>query len=241
MTRDPFQSFVDLIQFDQKIVAAKQELEELLDTIDKIDQEIDQMNKQLHMALEIHRSMKKTVDEKERHMHVYDDQEKTVKKKLETVSSSKEYNSLMAELNQIKKNQHELEEQILSAWQQLEAAKRTYDQEFAKLDEKINNLEITKTTKKEMIDRLEQDIHWLEDQRNEHLVGIPDEWLEKYSLMREKIADPVVPVEHGSCSACFAMLPEPLMTLLRKKALLQCKGCFRFLYLPEVRSEGVQS
>lgn len=241
MARDPFQSFIDLIQFDQKIVAAKQERDELLATIDKIDQEISQMNNRINAALEINRSLKKIVDDKEHQMQVYDDQESTLKKKLETVAGTKEYNALTAELNQVKKQQHSLEDEILAAWQQLESSKRSYDQELKSLAESISNNEVAKTTKQEMADRLEQGIKRLEDERTQHVIGIPDEWLEKYSLMREKITDPVVPVEYGSCSACFHNIPEPTMMLLRKRALLQCKGCFRFLYLPEVRNEQVES
>jgi predicted nucleic acid-binding Zn-ribbon protein len=49
-------------------------------------------------------------------------------------------------------------------------------------------------------------------------------------MMRTRTADPVVPVLDGSCSACFHYLTEQDLLLIKKNKLMQCKGCYRFLY-----------
>lgn len=61
--------------------------------------------------------------------------------------------------------------------------------------------------------------------------GVPEEWLERYAMMRSRVSDPVVPVKDGLCSACFHQILAQDMILLRRNKLLQCKECYRFLYL----------
>ncbi len=64
--------------------------------------------------------------------------------------------------------------------------------------------------------------------------GVPNEWLEKYSHMRLRVIDPVVPVMFGGWSACSYAVTEQELVRLKRKALIQCKGCFRLLYMQEV-------
>jgi predicted nucleic acid-binding Zn-ribbon protein len=47
------------------------------------------------------------------------------------------------------------------------------------------------------------------------------------------VADPIVPVFDGSCSACFYAMTGQDMQELYKNKLLQCRGCYRFVYLPQ--------
>ena len=67
--------------------------------------------------------------------------------------------------------------------------------------------------------------------------GVPEEWLEKYEVMKGRVPDPAVPIMNGTCSACFYTLsPEDSLSLGRK-ALLQCKSCFRFIYKLEEKQK----
>ena len=59
---------------------------------------------------------------------------------------------------------------------------------------------------------------------------LPDEWLGKYEHMRGRVADPVVPVQQDSCSACFYSISSRDLQTLKQGDLLQCKDCYRFLY-----------
>ena len=240
MNRDPFQSFVDLIQFDQQIYAAKNELQGLQLALDKITQEEQQFDKQLDSAQQLVHNARFEVDQKELEMKILDDLEKDKKKKLEQIANPKEYRLLSEEINRIKKQQHDREEEVLQVWQQLESAKRIFDLKQAEVDAIKTNLQESKNVNIQMAEKLEQDIARLEQERPRGLQNIPEEWLEKYSAMRERVSDPVVPVQFGSCSACFHNILEKDMSLLHKRALLQCKGCFRFLYLPEAREGAGQ-
>ena len=61
--------------------------------------------------------------------------------------------------------------------------------------------------------------------------GIPEEWIEKYERMRNSVPDPVASIEDQVCKACFYTATNQEIELLKRKKLLQCKGCYRFLYI----------
>ena len=232
MNRDPFQSFIDLIQFDQDIYSLKQQIEQAHDTLDKIAQEKYLLGEQKAQVQQELYQTKKMVDAYELEMKTLEDQERLKKQQLDTLKNPKDYFALAADLETIKKKQNALEDHIIQAWHSLDQKKRLVDQTDKQISEKTEHLNASERQQHELLAQYTAQYARVNDSRPEKLVGIPEEWLEKYSVMRERIQDPVVPVENESCSACFQSLILRDMQLLRKRALLQCRSCFRFLYLP---------
>lgn len=240
MNQDPFQLFLKLINFDQQFIALRKELEQLKMAREKSNNKQIELEKTVESSHNELKAFRMQVDQKEREMQDLDTRIQDKSKKLEHVSSSKEYNSLLQEINQIKSKALPLEEQVLLAWNQLETAKRNHEQQVKNAQTEKESLEAEIKTLDEKITRLLEQLTQLEQQRSTYLVGFPDEWLEKYNAMREKVPDPVVPVYQDSCSACFTSISGRDLAALRKKVLLQCRGCYRFLYVPEVFKEDAQ-
>src|SRR5262249_21119190 len=119
--------FISLVEVDQKInglnksiqtfekenIAHRQSDEANLAALEKIKQKLHDMRKE--------------VDEKELEMKTLDSQEAEKKKRLETVTNHKEYSSIKAEIDQLKKSQHALEDGLMQVWNQLETAKKDAD------------------------------------------------------------------------------------------------------------------
>lgn len=240
MSNDPFQSFLDLIEFDQKILSFKNEYNGIEDALVKIDQQERQLDDELAREKnEVHEAQF-GVDEKELEMKSLDDLEREKKKKLDQVSSPREYQVLTSEINTLKKQQHELEESVLSAWHNLEAAKRSFQELHKIIEQKKASLLDAKAELSLKSQALKTELENRENERSTYVTNVPEEWLEKYRAMREQVSDPVVPVQYDSCSACFSTILEKDLALLRKRVLLQCKTCFRFLYLPEARKQVIE-
>lgn len=131
----------------------------------------------------------------------------------------------------LKKKQHVLEESLLQAWHVLEAKKKDFEIKHQEVEATIKRLrEVTLKTAEQITD-LAKEVEHLNIERAQKEFGVPAEWLEKYALMRSQVTDPVVPVVDGSCSACFYRVLDQDMVMLRRKKLLQCKDCYRFLYI----------
>ena len=238
MSQSPFEQFISLVEVDQKINALHKSIK-ALEQENSAHQKNDEANfASLEKIRQKLHDMRKEVDTKELEMKTLDIQESEKKKGLETVANHKEYSSIKAEIDQLKKAQHILEDSLMQVWNQLETAKKEfetanqqYEQQKSKIQELIHNHNLK-------ISELNTETSMLTQERAEKEKTVPAEWLEKYAVMRARVTDPVVPVHNGSCSACFYKISAQDMQALAHRRLVQCKDCFRLLYLPEAQKQG---
>lgn len=241
MNETPFEQFIALVQVDQKINA----LNSSIQSFEKKNKENKQLEESHQQSLEkvkdkLH-DMKKEVDSKELEMKILDQQEADKKNKLDHVSNHKEYQLIKAEIDILKQGQHNLEEDLMTAWNQLENAKK--ESEIAQKTFQEQSLSLQQESNKNLqeIEKLKEEIKILIDERLHKEKGLPEEWLEKYAIMRARVNDPVVPVFDGNCSACFYKISVQDMQFLKHRKLIQCKDCFRLLYLEGAHASGGQT
>jgi predicted nucleic acid-binding Zn-ribbon protein len=234
MKDSPFSRFIQLVSIDKKIqsiVAKKATVEKMIDDFNK--QEKDQ-EKVLEQARQKILQLKKNVDFQELEMKALDSKEEEKKNTLASLSDYRECQALKNEIDGIHRLQVAQEKIILDAWAQLEEAQAVYKKqelECTSLREKsvqdvslIKNNELT----------ISRELADLKEEREKMLVGIPAEWLEKYELMGKRIDNPVVPIEQQSCGGCYQQLISQDIIRARHGALMQCKKCFRLMYLAEM-------
>ena len=167
---------------------------------------------------------------------------KDVRRKLESVSNNREYQSLYSEMNLLNVRQDELEQSLIATWNSFETAQRACDTIEKKHSQQVAALNTHIQEIQEKKDAIMAEIASMNALRSDKLVGVPEEWLEKYAAMRSRVADPMVPVQYESCSACFQTIIDQDMLRLKRCALLQCKGCYRFLFLKEaMEQQGVST
>ena len=92
---------------------------------------------------------------------------------------------------------------------------------------------------KQKIESLQSNLTAYEQKRPEKEKIVPEGWLEKYTIMKARVPDPVVPITEGACSTCFYALTNQDVIRARKGCLLQCKGCYRLLYLLEAMEKEI--
>lgn len=236
--QDPFRSFINLIKFDQDSVTLKREIQAFQDIVDELVRTENQLTVKKDLAYKQWYTLKKEVDSYELEMKQLDEQEKQKRRQLDTLSNVKEYKPLVAEIESIKKEQHALESDLIRAWNNLEAAQRQNQEQEQLYEKESGEIAIALKEKKEKIEQLKAAQELRESERSSMLEGIPHEWLERYEVMKGQISDPVVPVDQGYCGACYNTVSAQDLQQLRKRVLLQCKNCFRFLYDPAQRSDA---
>lgn len=234
MSETPFLQFIVLVEMDQAInllqnstKKIEQDTKQYLLTEKSLSEQIEHAKSKLH-------DVRKHVDMQELEMKRLDQQESEKKKRLELVANNKEYQSLKAEIDQIRKTQHGLEDELIQSWQQFENTKKEYDVLKQTSEQKIAEVQQQITSAQEKLAAIKADIAHKEQERNEKEKGIPQEWLEKYRIMRTRVTDPVVPVFQDSCSACFYKISPSDLQALQRNKLVQCKDCFRLLYLEQI-------
>jgi predicted nucleic acid-binding Zn-ribbon protein len=167
-------------------------------------------------------------------MKSFDQQEKDKKYCLDNLSDYKEYQAIKAEVESIQRMQIEQEKIVLDAWNQLENAQSDFKKKKQESVEQAEKLQQKLNEMQQKQKELSMDFYKLVEQRKVKEGLVPVEWLEKYEMMRSRVADPVVQVAQDSCGACWQMLTSQDLVRAKRGALIQCKKCFRLLYLPEI-------
>jgi predicted nucleic acid-binding Zn-ribbon protein len=231
MSEFPFQKFIKLVEFDQGIRLLDQQKSTVQAEIADHESHLKKLSDELDVAKRHQDAMQREVTRYEQEMADLVAKQREKEQLLDRTTNARESRSVYQEIETVKVKQFQLEEQVLSAWNKLENSQREYQQLKQKIDEKItaeqSALDQAQQKLQTLISTIEQDLK----KSTEMQEGIPVEWLEKYEIMRRTVSNPVVPVKNNSCSACFYPIIAQDLARLRHHALLQCKDCYRFLYM----------
>ncbi len=233
MENHPLQSLIHLIEFDREIIKKEHVLQNSQNLIDQLKQDEALLINHHQEATQLVQKAKKAVHEYELMMKELDEKEKEKKKLLEETDSQKIYETLKKEINFLKKSQYDHEKKLVQCWKELEAAQKSFEEEETKFFLKKSELSTQQEKEAAQIQELNTELEKLYAERKKKETKVPDEWISKYNMMRTQTDNPIVRVEYGSCGGCFAQLPPQSLLDLKRKKLLQCSSCYRFIYLPD--------
>ena len=170
-----------------------------------------------------------------------DQQEKAKRDRLEHAVNAKEYQLIKKEIEHLKHKQHDAESGLIGIWNKLEVAQKELQEQQISFDSKIEEIHNKISSAQIKADSFGQELDMLKKERPAKEIGVPEEWLSKYTHMRMRVADPVVFVMRGGCSACFYTITDQEILRLKRRALVQCKGCFRLLYMQEAMDQDLET
>lgn len=231
MNDNAFQALIDLVNFDQKTVFLLKEINIIEKEIYDLKEKQNTLESEINTAKYEIKELQKEVDRGELEMRELEQEEKKKKIRLDNSQSQKEYISLKREIDNLQKMQHDMEGPLLTTWNKLETAKQAFKTKEEEYDKQTQEFVHLITEKEKKIAQLQADLQEHKTHRGEKERKVKKEWLDKYSVMRTKVANPVVEVTGGSCSACFYTITNQYLQELKKNKVVQCKGCYRFLYL----------
>ena len=237
MSENPFSAFIDLITLDQKIPTLHDNITKAKESMQADTAQKNETIERFEQFKNHVKELRKMVDAQELEMKTFDQQEKAKKELLDQVGTPKEYQSLKKEIEHLKHLQHDGETDLLGIWNKLEVAQKELQEQQAGFDGKIEEIHAHISESQTKVDEQQKELVTLTKNRPSKEVGVPEEWLSKYTHMRMRVADPVVFVMRGGCSACFYTITDQELLHLKRRALVQCKGCFRLLYMKEAMDE----
>jgi len=221
----------------QKIDTQLMDIEEILGDLPRKVEESIQEEKNLISDLESNKDRIKEIKVELSKMEnrVKDDIEKinTLKDQLFKVTTNKQYDAIMAEIDHLKE-QLDSDETV-----EIEFLEEKDDLE-KKITEQEENIEILSkdlVAKRENLKHLMQESaeqkKQLENNRNEITKSIETNVLKRYDLVRNaRRGTATVPVIGNSCSGCGAVVPPQKIAEIREdKTPLTCDECMRFLYI----------
>jgi len=230
MEKGSFELFIDLITFDQSLCKTEKTIDNLRSEIEYLNDILQTLLSDVAVKKEHVHTLRKMVDAKELEMKSLDEQEKVVRVKLSSVSNEKEYQALKNEANSLKKQQHDYEETLIEVWNTFETAQKEFEKKDQEITTKKDEVEKQLQEKQKEMEISQKSLDGSMQERSAKEKNVPEEWLEKYGRMRNSVTNPVVAVLGGSCGVCFYKIPDQDALLIKRQKLIQCKGCYRFLY-----------
>jgi predicted nucleic acid-binding Zn-ribbon protein len=234
MNHQSLKKFIDLITFDQDAIALEKKLEKSKQAIQEIQKKLAAEEQKKSQAEFKQQDLIKMVHQQELTLKDLEDQEKTLLKKIEKISASREYDAGVKELDQIRVQQTLEEQKYIQLTNKLEQAKKDLVTVVFQVQEQIKQYQDLIAQENHDIETCKAELVTVDQQRAEKLIGISSEWLDIYEMMKGRVTDPVVPMSQDSCSVCFYGLTPRDLQILKQNGLLQCKDCYRLLYEPSL-------
>ncbi|MBS1986517.1 hypothetical protein JST99_01115 [Candidatus Dependentiae bacterium] len=232
LNETPLIKFIALITFDRDYASMSAHIVALQKEITLLHAQENELDATITVSDSGIRSMKKEIDADELLIASLDQQIKEKKERLAAAMNPREHRAIMSEIDSINTQQLAAEERLLNSWTALETRKRGHDKLLLANQEQKQRIATAIAEKQQqMADEITTQATTAA-RRASYEQGVPEQWLEKYAAMRSRVPNPVVPIEQDSCSACFHGLSHQELVQLRRRALLECKSCYRFLYCP---------
>jgi len=233
MNNQKFQSFIDLVTFDQNFTELEKKSKVVETTIQNLNTQLTTLQKQLEQNSSKKRDIKKQLDAQALLVKELQDKEKHQQDVVESVSSTKEFDAASKEFEYLKLERNAQEQKMLQHIIKLETAEKEYHAMQLVFEANVANVNEQVNSENAAFTEIQQQIENIQKQRSNLLEQVPAEWVDVYENMRGRVKDPVVQVTQDSCGACFSLISSRDLQALRQHELLQCKDCYRFLYCEE--------
>ncbi len=234
------QAFMALVSFDCQVRELEVECNKLTAEDDALVAEGNVLAESRAATHKRVHDARKIVAEKELAMATLEGQRAEKQRQLESVTGTKEYAVLKTEIKRLGGEEHAGEEELLQAWASLESVQKKYASEEAACSGKVTDIAARRASIKKSINELREALSQRAHRRSKLVDVLPDDIKYEYEHMRGRVANPAVPVVHGSCSACFYAVPVQDMAFLKHGRLLLCKSCYRILYAESVAPSTVE-
>ena len=160
------------------------------------------------------------------------------KTKLQSVRNEKEQKAVQREIETIRKNIQEREEEtlkVLEAIEQYRAAIENHTQEFAELEKHLTESQEQAAVR---IADLETLVAKVSSRRSEITARVPKDMLRLYERIQKRLGRAVVEAVDGYCQGCnMEILPQMYNEIQRGDKMYQCANCFRILiFKPKVEA-----
>lgn len=226
-----FQKFIDLVTFDQSLVKIERDIKKIQEVGQSLLLDIKRLDEDFLDVKVAKDQARKAVDEKELYMKDLESKELELKHKKDSLSNQKEYQSLQKEFALLNEKRLNHEQDLLSLWNKYDLLDKGYESKLQLHESLLGKLNQELAVNQKEISDLTAQLDEVLSQRELKQQPVPQEWLDMYVNMKGRVSNPVVPIVGDACDACFYSVTPRDLQVLRQNKLLQCRDCYRLLYI----------
>jgi len=229
---EEIKKLIELQKIDQEIFNIKRDLEMMPEQIAAFDAAVKEKESIFKSGEDKVKKLTLKRKEKEGQLGTKEEGIKKQQNQLFAVKTNQEYSALQKEIDSQKADKSVLEEEILILFDELEKAdkevivqKGAFQQEKAKIEGEKKALQDKKSA-------MEQEVKKYETERLGYSGNVDKDVLSKYErILKARDGLAIVPVVGDSCGGCNMNLPPQVVNEARlKTGLVICGNCSRILY-----------
>jgi len=204
--------------------------------IEQLEKELNRKKERLEKGKAALEKTKKSRRKKEQELGMRMEKLRKSQDKLFSVKTNKEYQAVLKEIDDIKRNCSDLETEILVFMEETDKLsleikeKEVQDQRWFQEFKKQKKVLETEIKKSELELEKQQKI------RTETIEKVNPDLMKKYDMLREKRQGlAIVPIQDGLCQGCNMNIPPQKILEIRKnnKTIMSCPFCNRIVYFDE--------
>ena len=220
----------------QSIDSGKREISKMLSKVDakikKLDLDLNESKSLVKNSEAALDDLRKKYRDIEAELNMNAPRIEKSKDKLRAVKTNKEYQSLLKEIDDLKKQSSLMEDNMLECLEQIEtseAAVKNSETEFKSIAEHIQQ---EKGDVEKEAEKGRRDLEALEAEWEQVSAAVDPQLLQTFEKVRQKVGGiTITPVINAVCQACNMNIPPQLYNELQRfDSLKYCPSCQRMIY-----------
>ena len=223
---------LSLQQLDDKLSAFGQKKQEIPERIEALRQAFEEENKQLEEDQQRLKEASLKLRQLEKQLQESAEERKNKQKKLLEVKTNEEYKALLKEIEYAKQADSAVEDDILIAFEEIDALEQTVKEGEKSIRESESKLkEETLRLEREVVE-VDKEHQLLQGERKRVAAELDPAVLGDYEKIRSKRAgQAVVTVRKEVCPGCHMQVPpQTINEVLQTGEIRHCQYCRRILY-----------
>ena len=228
-------NLVELQALDKEIFDLRRRLEDIPVRLKSLDDEIEAANSMIKQKGDGLKKLQLKRNEKEIDLEQKEGTIKKLQVQLYQIKTNKEYSAMEKEIAGHKADKSLLEEEILVAFDEIDAHEKGLGEEKEKFDKEKKQIDAKKKEIDSKKGEMEKKVAELEGKRKTITPLIDKNTLSKYErILHNKDGVALVPVISGNCGGCYMDLPPQVISEIRlKESIVYCERCARMLYIED--------
>ncbi len=214
-------------KLERDVATVPEEITTLKEVISQEKKTLEEIGKKLE-------DMEKERRHKERGLSVKEASLSKYQSQLCEVKTNKEYSALMVEIDSLKQDNSELENEVLALMERGDDLRGMIEKKKEELRREEEKLAEGERKNQERVSILEGELRKRQGEREEQVKKIETNLLARYEkVLKGKGGLALVPVKADACQGCFTKLPPQVINeIMQARRMVTCERCSRILYLP---------
>jgi predicted nucleic acid-binding Zn-ribbon protein len=238
--RDQILVLDTLQRIDMELSQLEKNLKEYPEQISTYESEIEAFRERLENSKKIKEEILKKKSRIELDIAQNEDTIKKSEQKLFEIKTHKEYEALQKQIAESKRNNAELEDNLLQEMEKLEGLESRISSEEEELGNKENEYNSRIADFREKIEELKVIYQPKTEEKKKIASGLDRDLLSVYERVKKRNGYVLALAKNEVCTGCNMNIPAQLFNeVLTLSRLIQCPNCLKFLYTEEeLKSEA---